>query len=171
MERKFKIGDKVRIVDVKSNNEGKVRDENKEFTISCYCKNNTYGLYGSVFAWKESELELIKGETTLFDKLAHSIAEAAKEANILVEPTEDEGIKISPLEEKEEDLPIDTPCMAKSDNNDEWRLRYYAGKCKCYICGGKSNNEDTTSSWDCIIPCDMFNFENPEESLKYNIVK
>ena len=106
--------------------------------------------------------EMIKDIAEVINKHNLGVSIREKECNLIIEP-----LKV----EKEEDLPIDTPVMVKSDNNDEWKLRYYAGKCKCYVGGGKSNNEDTTSSWDCIIPCDKFNFENPEESLKYNIVK
>lgn len=168
---KYKVGDKVRIVKINYEDDIKTKDcIGKVYEVSTICKNDRgYGLYGNCSVWQENELELAK--ESIFDKIAHSIAEAAKEANILVEPTEDGGIKISPLEEKEDDLPIDTPVMVGIKDKKEWYLRYYAGNKQCYGEGDTSINYGYMSSWNYIIPFDKFNPKDIKESLKYNIVK
>lgn len=168
---KYKVGDKVRIVKINYEDDIKTKDcIGKVYEVSTICKNDRgYGLYGNCSVWKEDELELAK--ESIFDKLAHSIVKAAKEANILVEPTEDGGIKISPLEEKEEDFAVDTPCMVSHYGDINFMLRYYAGNKECYDSGNKSKSFHHLESWNYIIPFDRFNPNNIEESIKYNIVK
>lgn len=112
---------------------------------------------------------------TLFDLVKSSIIEAAKQAPVIVEQTEDGCIKISPIVEEEEDLPIDTPCMVANIDNSiigVWRLAYYAGKKLCYDCGNSSKDlRGFLTSWNIIIPFDKFNPNDIKESLKHNIVK
>lgn len=189
---KYKVGDKVRIKskgwwDAQPKNErGSVNCGAETFidAMTCFCGEivEISNIWGDVYSIKEHGFnwtdEMFDDsynpeKSILSEEMIKDIAEVVKKHNLGVCVSKNDGkLIIEPLKfEKEEDLPIDTPVMVKSDNNDEWKLRYYAGKCKCYVGGGKSNNEDTTSSWDCIIPCDKFNFENPEESLKYNIIK
>lgn len=171
MERKFKIGDKVRIVKIKDEVNGRANKYLNQTAMVIDYWEDCYRLDidRQSFNWYEEELESVNN--SLFDKLAHSIAEAAKEANILVEPTEDGGIKISPLEKKEDDLPIDTPVMVGNKTNEMWCLRYYAYKGKVFLGGLKSKDQSKVTSFDYIIPFRNFNPNNIEESLKYNIVK
>lgn len=100
MERKFKIGDKVRIVKINDEVNGRANKYLNKIAVVTGYWEECYKLDvdNHAFEWYDDELELAK--ESIFDKLAHSITEAAKEANILVEPTEDGGIKISPLEVK-----------------------------------------------------------------------
>lgn len=167
MERKFKIGDKVRVVKNVDEN-GKADKYIGMVGIIIDYLEDSYllDIDRKSFKWYEEELEPIKED--IITELTSAIIEAAKNAPVMVERTEDGGIKISLIEE---DLPIDTPCMCSSGGKSEWRLRYYAGNKQCYNDGNKSYAYSYMSSWSYIIPCDKFNFENPEESLKYNIVK
>lgn len=166
---KYKIGDKVKVVKpegVGSGYNGMVG------YVKCF-QGGCYEIEGVPLIWYDSDLELLDSKESIFDKLAHSIAEAAKEANILVEPTEDGGIKISPMEEKEEDLPIDTPCMVSHYGDINFMLRYYNKNGRCFSSGVKSKEAKNKEGdrWNYIIPFDKFNPLNIEESLKYNIVK
>lgn len=80
---------------------------------------------------------------------------------------------IEPLEEqKEEDLPIDTPCMV-ADNNypHSLALRYYAGNKRVFYNGERSCESTGDTRYDIIIPWNKFNPNDIEESLKHNIVK
>lgn len=194
---KYKVGDKVRIkskewYESNKNKEGHVRLEDgytfwwnmreilgRTFDVKvvdneaeCYSVSGTY-YYISDEMIEEPAKEENYGKESIFDKLAHSITEAAKEANILVEPTEDGGIKISPLEVKDKDLPIDTPVMCSCSMKGQlaWFVRFYAGNGQTWWELGKSYNETRKVDWTCIIPWDKFNPNNIEESLKYNIVK
>lgn len=93
---KYKVGDKVKVVKHKGVGSGYNGMIGYVKGIQCGC----YEIEGVPLIWYDSDLELLDSKESIFDKLAHSITEAAKEANILVEPTEDGGIKISPMEEK-----------------------------------------------------------------------
>lgn len=169
MERKFKIGDKVRVVKNIDTN-GKADKYIGRIGIIIDYLEDSYllDIDRKSFKWYDNELELAK--ESIFDKLAHSIAEAAKEANILVEPTEDGGIKISPLEENDNDLKIGTPCMVSDDGN-EWGFSFYAGNKRTFSDGFKWNKSSNTFTWLYIIEFSKFNPNNIEESIKYNIVK
>lgn len=170
MERKFKIGDKVKIVKINDEVNGRANKYLNQIAVVTGYWEECYKLDvdNHAFEWYEDELELVK--ESIFDKLAHSIAEVAKEANILVEPTEDGGIKISPLGKKEEDLGIGTPCMVSDDGN-EWGLSFYAGNKRTFSDGFKWKKSSNTFTWVYIIEFSKFNPNNIEESLKYNIVK
>lgn len=99
MARKFKIGDKVRIVNVRSITnipEGQ-NYIGKETVIKEYISTYGYQLDGVPYVWFDNELEAIESEVGLFEKITKSIVQAAKTAPIIVEQTEDGGIKISPL--------------------------------------------------------------------------
>lgn len=143
--------------------------------------NSCYILIGKekIGVWAAQEwLEDEQAEPTLFDRIKSAIIEAAKQAPIIIEQTEDGGVKISPIEEKEDDLPIDTPCVVSTKIGVEfgdWNVRYYAGKNTCYVMGTNSKTKRLTkplkSNWDYIIPFDKFNPNDIEESLKHNIVK
>lgn len=167
---KYKVGDKVRIIKIRDEVNGRANKFLNQVGIivgyweECYLLN----LDGGAFEWYEEELEPIT--ETLFDRIKSAIIEAAKQSPIIIEQTEDGGIKISPIEEKE-DLPIDTPVMVTIKNNDGWYLRYYAGKGRVFTYGHKSNEAVSTLEYDEIIPFDKFNPNDIEESLKHNIVK
>ena len=93
---KYKVGDKVKVV-------------KKEGVGSAY-----FGMQGEIvgfqdmryivknvpLTWTDSDLTSVEKKETLFDKIVHSIVEAAKQSPVMVEQTEDGGVKISPLEEK-----------------------------------------------------------------------
>lgn len=74
-------------------------------------------------------------------------------------------------EKKEEDLPIDTPCMVGNGSKKLWSLRYYAYDGKVFMNGLKSKDKGNLMKYDYTIPFDKFNPNDIEESLKYNIVK
>lgn len=189
---KHKVGDKVRIkskewYDANKKENGAV-DESKSLysfvePMSKYLgmqahiteiKGESYSidLDRNRHYWYDWMFEDEQGKPTIFDRIKSAIIEAAKQQPLLVEQTEDGGAKISPIKVKEEedDLPIDTPCMVTNVMND-WSLRYYAGNGETFIQGYKSKDNKAKMSWEYIIPCDKFNFENHEECLKYNIVK
>lgn len=93
-----------------------------------------------------------------------AIIDAAKTAPIVIEPTEDGGIKISPMKE---DSHIGTHVVC-SNNTDYWILGFYKGN------GTVSERIDGKSEsikFDYIIPFDKFNPKNIKESIKYNISK
>ena len=175
MERTFKIGDKVKIVKIKDEVNGLANKFlNQTGTVVDYWEVfYKLDIDGRKFDWYEEELEPV--QPTLFDRIKSSILEAAKQAPVIVEQTEDGGIKISPIVEEEEDLPIDTPCMVANIDNSiigVWRLAYYSGKKLCYDCGKSSKDlRGFRTSWNIIIPFDKFNPNDIEESLKHNIVK
>lgn len=169
MEHKFKVGDKVKIVDTKS-----VRDEaesqlylGKESKIEKYSNANGYILEGIPYVWFDNELEAIESKVGLFEEIIKSIVEAAKNAPIIVERTEDGSVKVSPIED---DLLIDTPVMCSSNGN-TWDLYYYFMRKRVYIQGYRSCDAKGDIPMDYIIPFDKFNPNDIEESLKYNIVK
>lgn len=124
--------------------------------------------------WFDCEFEdsYTPEKSILSEELIKDIAEVVKKHNSGVSISENDGkLIIEPLKvDKEEDLPIDTPVMV-ADKLEYWLFRYYAGDKRCFIHSHKSKEIADTSYWNYIIPCDKFNFENPEESLKYNIVK
>lgn len=166
---KYKVGDKVQVVKP----EGVGIGFNGRTGIVSAIQKGRYLVDGVPLTWGEDELKIVEDSQVkeyIFDKLAHSITEAAKEANILVEPTEDGGIKISPLEEKEDDLEIGTPCMVSDDGN-EWEFSFYAGNKRTFSDGFKWKKSSNTFTWVYIIEFSKFNPYNIEESLKYNIVK
>lgn len=169
MERKFKIGDKVRVVKINHVDDIKINDcIGKVYEVAAYTINNTYGLFGNASVWQENELEFATGKENIISKITSAIIEAGKNAPIMVEQTEDGGIKISPIEE---DLPIDTPCMVGNRTSEMWCLRYYAYKGKVFLGGLTSKYQEKLTSFDYIIPFNKFNPNDIEESLKYNIVK
>lgn len=138
--------------------------------VDCWGVFYKLDIDGRKFDWYEEELEPV--QPTLFDRIKSSILEAAKQAPVIVEQTEDGGIKISPIEDKNDDLPIDTPCMC-SGKHDEglWFLRYYSHKGRVFTEGRKFKNNKGAITMEYIIPFDKFNPNDIEESLKYNIVK
>ena len=169
MERKFKIGDKVRVVKINHVDDIKINDcIGKVYEVAAYTMNNTYGLLGNVNIWQEDELDFATGKENIISKITSAIIEAGKNAPIIVERTEDGGIKISPIEE---DLPIDTPCMVGNESNELWGLRYYAYGGRVFMNGLKSKDEGKLMKYDYIIPFDKFNPNDIEGSLKHNIVK
>lgn len=67
--------------------------------------------------------------------------------------------------EKDEYKP-GTPVMIKT--HDTWHLRYYAGNGEVFQNGEK---EGTSFPWEPIIPVENFDFDNPINSLQYDITK
>lgn len=104
---------------------------------------------------------------TLFDRIKSLILEAAKQAPVIVEQTEDGGIKISPIEDKNDDLPIGAPVIF-SNNEDYWCVGIYKGYNNV---SGKINGKTDDDKYLYIIPFDKFNPNDIKESLKHNIVK
>lgn len=125
MERKFKIGDKVRVVKINHVDDIKINDcIGKVYEVAAYTINNTYGLFGNASVWQENELEFATGKENIISKITSAIIDAAKNAPIMVEQTEDGGIKISPIKEK--DFPVGTPVI-HSNNKDYWAVGIYQG--------------------------------------------
>lgn len=186
---KYKVGDKVRIksrewYDANKNIYGDVDFPYCAFiaAMSAMCGKvyeitdvDTDGTYKANNYWLLEEFieGLVSEEKPIISTdLIKDIAEVIKTHNLGVSISENEGkLIIEPLKvEEEEDLPIDTPCMV-ADKLDDWRFRYYAGQARCFIYSLKSNETGDTNNWIYIIPFDKFNPNNPEQSLKYNIVK
>lgn len=187
---KYKVGDKVRIKSKEWYEENK--NENGAVLLSNGCvfwdnmqdmlgrefkivgiTGDRYILYGIIFLINDEMIEgLVSDEKPLIStEMIKDIVEVVKTHNLGVSISENEGkLIIEPLK-VEEDLPIDTPCMCKDRSCDYWVLRYYSNKGRVFLNGKKSDCEDKTAKFDYTIPCAQFNFENPEESLKYNIVK
>lgn len=190
---KYKVGDKVRI---KSKEWWDAQQKDGFYSVQCgenvftkdmvkYC-----GLEAEIkfsckysycldidnrkYCWTDEMLEDIPTaeQYTLYTDLANAINKVVSEhqQSVMVEEIEG-GIIIKPIEEKEEDLPIDTPCMVSFNEYDEWRLRYYAGNHKCFDSGKIHSNSFSETKWSYIIPFDKFNPNDIEESLKHNIVK
>lgn len=187
---KYKVGDKVRIkpkewYDENKNERGAI-SEDESFYSFVEPMGKYLGMEATITEvkglaysidldrnrnyWYDWMFEDEQSEQTLFDRIKSAITEAAKEANILVEPTEDGGIKISPLEENDNDLKIGTPCMVSDDGN-EWGFSFYAGNKRTFSDGFKWNKSSNTFTWLYIIEFSKFNPNNIEESIKYNIVK
>lgn len=188
---KYKVGDKVR---VKSKEWWNAQPKNESGSVKCGAE--TFNEFMASMCGKVVEISDVSEETyfikeygynwtdemfddsytpeksILSEELIKDIAEVVKKHNLGISISENDGkLIIEPLKvDKEEDLPIDTPVMV-ADKLEYWLFRYYAGDKRCFIHSHKSKEIADTSYWNYIIPCDKFNFENPEESLKYNIVK
>lgn len=191
---KYKVGDKVRIKSkewyIKNANEDGEVDVPWVFNkkMSAYCgmiaeivdisgdlKYYRINLDNKEWVWTDEMFEdstsRIEEKPTISEQMIKDIAEVIKKHNLGVCVSENEGkIIIEPLNEKEEDLPIDTPCMT-SDDRSNWFLRYYARDSKCFAFPAKSENGEHAEVWKYIIPFNKFNPNDIDESLKYNIVK
>lgn len=105
------------------------------------------------------------------DDMLKSISEIVDKHSFNVEVRkEGSSIILTPIDKKEEDLPIDTPCMCSSDGK-TWGLYYYFMRKRVYAYHRKSTDAADDIGKEYIIPFDKFNPNNIEESLKYNIVK
>lgn len=195
---KYKVGDNVRVKSLEwyENNKdeyGDIKSSSDSFRkdMSLYCgksatitdTNIGYKHVGyhididnGYWCWSEEflEYEPTTEQSTLYTDLANAINNLVSEhqQSVMVEEIEG-GIIIKPIEEKEEDLPIDTPVMCSNSIQGEyaWFVRYYAGDGKTWWDLGKSCNEKRKVDWKCIISFDKFDPTNIEESLKHNIVK
>lgn len=190
---KYKVGDKVRIKPKEWFEDKDNKNETPCYMLATFGERLKYcgwigkitrisesgnicklDLDGGYFDWSCKMIKSLDVEEkqTISYELIKDIAEVIKTHNLGVSVSENEGkLIIEPLKvEKEEDFPIDTPCMV-SDNGEDWGLRYYANNHRVFVNGNKSKVEDNTTMFDFTIPCSQFNFENPSESLKYNIVK
>lgn len=103
--RKFKIGDKVRIVNVRNianvpNGQSYI---GKETTISGYEGVNSYLLDNIPLVWFDDELEHSDNNKSIFDEIVNSIVKSAKNKSILVEPLENGGFKVTPIEEEKKE--------------------------------------------------------------------
>lgn len=167
MERRFKIGDKVKIVKIKDEVNGLANKflNQTGTVVDCWGVFYKLDIDGRKFDWYEEELEPV--QPTPFDRIKSSILEAAKQAPVIVEQTEDGGIKISPIEDKNDDLPIGAPVIF-SNNEDYWCVGIYKGYNNV---SGKINGKTDGDKYLYIIPFDKFNPNDIKESLKYNIVK
>lgn len=187
---KYKVGDKVRI---KSKEWFEARSRNIKNCASSGAYNLIANMAGKIVTVKEVKAKLgiyevketpalfteemieglVEDKPALSESLLQDIANVIKNHNMGVQVNESDGkLIIEPLKvEEEEDLAIDTPVMVGNKTNNFWALRYYAYKGKVFVNCLKSKDIDKTADFDYVIPCGKFNFENPEESLKYNIVK
>ena len=187
---KHKVGDKVRIKPKEWYEENK--DEFGEID-SCgftemmqhYCGkvativdmddySYSIDLDNGSYSWCDGIFE--DDEPQVSETLLQDIANVIKSHNMGIQVSEQEGkLIIEPVEEKkEDDLPIDTPCMVADKYENEpctFILRYYAGKGTVFSNGLNSCSANGESGYDIIIPWDKFNPNNIAESLKYNIVK
>lgn len=194
---KFKVGDKVRVkskkwYDENKSKSGTVYTDGEPFVddMAVYCgaiasivsldnENDYYiDIDNGAWIWNEDvfEDEPIKEESkpSFFTNLAEAINKVVSENKQGITIEEKDGsIIITPIEEKEEDLPIDTPVMCSFSMKGEsaWFVRFYAGNRKTWWGLGKSDTETRKVDWKCIIPFDKFNPSDIQESLKHNIVK
>lgn len=177
----LKVGDKVKIKSKEWYNANKDKDGDitklsptfvESMAAFCGCiatvrhVNKTYcylDIDRGDFGWSFEALEPVKGS------LIKDIAEIIRSHDMgIIVSEQDNKLIIEPIN-KEEDLPIDTPCMVKI--GDEWSLEYYAGE-GCFYCNSKKScNAGTWQRSKYIIPFDKFDPHNIEESLKYNIAK
>lgn len=119
----------------------------------------------------EDSTSHIEEKPTISEQMVKDIAEVIKKHNLGVYVSENDGkLIIEPLNEKEEDLPIDTPVMVSNDGI-SFSLRYYAGNKRYFPLGSKSIDRLFTIDSEYIIPWVKFNPNDIEGSLKYNIVK
>lgn len=185
---KHKVGDKVRIKskewwEENKDEFGEIDSCNFTEMMQHYCgkvativdmDNYSYSidLDNGSYSWCDGIFE--DDEPQVSETLLKDIANVIKSHNMGIQVSEQDGkLIIEPLKVDEDDLPIGTPCMVTDDMDKplNFILRYYAGN-KGVFPGGKSYGEiDDAIKYRTIIPYDKFNFENPDESLKYNIVK
>lgn len=189
---KYKVGDKVRIksrewYEKNKNISGNILFGDTLFIAAMhrYCGNiATITSVGDIYrididngkwGWTDEMLE--DDEPQVSEMLLQDIANVIKWHNMGVQVSEEDGkLIIEPLEKKkEDDLPIDTPCMVADELANEpcynFQLRYYAGNGRVFTSSLISCNSKGDVSYDIIIPWDKFNPNNIEESLKHNIVK
>lgn len=188
---KHKVGDRVRIksrewYEKNKNRAGDILCGGTFFVddMVCYCGNiatiasvdRIYRLDidNSEFEWSDEMFE--DDEPQVSEILLKDIANVVKAHNMGVQVSEEDGkLIIEPLEEKkEEDLPIDTPCMVADKHENEpctFILRYYAGKGAVFSGGLNSCCANGKSGYDIIIPWDKFDPRDLGESMKFNIVK
>lgn len=186
---KHKVGGKVRIKSKEwwnaqpKNGSGSVRCGAHTFnkSMACMCgkvveisdvNEDSYFIVEYGFNWTDEMFDdsYNPEKSIISEEMIKDIADVVKKHNLGVCISENDGkLIIEPLK-IEEDLPIDTPVMV-ADKIDDWRFRYYAGGNRCFIFALKSHETSDKNKWNYIIPFDKFNGDNPEESLKYNIVK
>lgn len=100
----YKVGDKVRIKSKETlkNTPNTVGDmlqyAGKEAFISSVIGVNLYEIDADNSEWTWTD-DMFEGPT-LFDRIKSAIIEAGKQAPIIIEQTEDRGVKISPIGEK-----------------------------------------------------------------------
>lgn len=201
---KYKVGDKVRIKSLEwwennKNESGVIETSTNSFRpeMTKYCGKETaiieigekrdateyhIAIDEGYWYWNEEFLEDATNneQTSLYTDLANAINKVVidHKQSVMVKEI-DGGIIIKPIEEKEEDLPIDTPVMIKCYPNEDWKLAYYAGEFESegkivkstWCMGLKSEHNCGRSNQLVIIPFDKFNPNDIEESLKHNIVK
>ena len=186
---KHKVGDKVRI----KSKEWYEKNKNRAGDILCggtffieamerYCgetatitsidKTYNINIDDNEFSWTDEMFEDEAPHPS--EDLLKDIANVIKSHNMGVQVSEEDGkLIIEPLEEKkEDDLPIDTPCMVADNNySHSLTLRYYAGNKRVFYNGERSCESTGDTRYDIIIPWNKFNPNDIEESLKHNIVK
>lgn len=183
---KYKVGDKVRI---KSKEWWDAQPKNVEGSVDCGSDTFTkvmipmcgkvceisevfesgYAIKKSVFNWTDEMFEGLASDEkpTISTDLIKDIAEVVRTHNLGVSVSEQDGkLIIEPLK-VEEDLPIGTPVI-HSNNKDYWAVGIYQGFGKVSM---QIDGKDQPEKRLYIIPYNLFNPNDIEESLKHNIVK
>lgn len=195
---KYKGGDKVKIKSKEELSNSLYATDNmlqyagREAVISCVETNNKMGRINyrldidhGVWIWSgelfeenyvpeqdDKVIEYWCKVDSFADDMLKSIFEMVDKHSFNVKVRkEGNSVILTPIEKKEEELPIDTPVMVGNKTNEMWCLGYYAYKGKVFLGGITSKYQEKLTSFDYIIPFDKFNPDNIEESLKYNIVK
>lgn len=180
---KYKVGDKVRIKSKEWYEDNKDSQGNittlatftQEMAVFCGRKANIVEVDGGIyrldidngsFFW-DDEMVVQPEKPIISADLLKDIAEIVKTHNLGVSISEQEGkLIVEPLK-VEEDSPIGTPVIC-SNNKDYWAVGIYQGFGRVSV---NVNGKDQPEKRLYIIPYNLFNAKNIEESLKYNIVK
>lgn len=193
---KYKVGDKVRVKSlewwntqpkinagrsVKCGAESFSKDMTKycndELTI-CSIYDKFYKVKENNFNWTEEmfsrgfpECEICpktKPVSKFFTELSAAINKVVSENKQGITIEEKDGsIIITPIEDKEEDLPIGTFVVC-SNNTEYWVIGVYEGY---NLISTRIDGKDGGECRNYIIPFDKFNPSDIQESLKHNIVK
>ena len=184
---KYKVGDKVRI---KSKEWWDAQPKIKGDCVDCgeyyftgkmttLCGkvveiaglwSNSYDLKECPYHWTDEMFDdsYNPEKSIINEEMIKDIAEVIKKHNLGVSVSENGGkLLVEPLKiEDKQELEFGSPVMV-SDGNEYWYFTNYGGGDKAFIV----DRNGKYKSWKYIIEFEKFNPYNPEESLKYNVVK